>query len=52
MFSKLTTKVGGKTVSFLSSVACKAGMRPWTVAYKYTNGTVNGTATVSGTSKC
>jgi hypothetical protein len=51
---KLTTKVKGKTVGFLESVACKGGKRPWSV--KYTAVPVAGAAgvssTVTGSSKC
>lgn len=51
-WSKLTTKVGGKTVGFVSSVACKRGSRPWTVSYTATNGTTSQTSTVSSSAKC
>ena len=51
-WSKLTTKVNGKTVSFLSSVGCKAGARPWSISYTATDGTSKQTAVVSGSQKC
>jgi hypothetical protein len=51
-FKKLTTKVHGKTVGFISSVGCKSGKRPWSVAFTATNGTQTETKTVSGKSPC
>jgi hypothetical protein len=51
-WTKHTTKVGGKTASFVSSVGCKAGKRPYTVAFTATNGTISQTETVKGSQKC
>lgn len=52
VFSKATKKVHGKTVSFLSSVGCKAGKRPWSISYTATNGTATQTDAVSGSQHC
>ncbi len=52
VWSKLTTRVAGKTVALVSSVGCKAGKRPYTVAYSFTNGTVRQTASVTGSPSC
>ncbi len=49
---KLTAKVKGKTVAFLSSVGCDKGKRPYSMTYTATNGTTPQTSTVSGTGKC
>ncbi len=51
-WSKLTTKVKGKTVGFVSSVACKKGSRPWTVSYTAVDGATTSHAAVTGSSKC
>jgi hypothetical protein len=51
-FPKLTRKVHGKTVAFMSSVGCQKGKRPWSVAYTATNGSSKETRTVSGKAKC
>jgi hypothetical protein len=51
-FPKLTRKAHGKTVSFMSSVGCQKGKRPWTVAYTATNGSTKETRAVSGKAKC
>jgi hypothetical protein len=52
VWPKLTTTVKGKTVSFLSSVGCKAGKRPWSISYTATDGATKQTAVVSGSQKC
>jgi hypothetical protein len=52
-FSKLTKKVHGKTVGYLSSVACKSGKRPWSQRFTATSYTgSSATQTLSGASKC
>lgn len=52
-FPKLTTKKHGKTVAYMSSVGCKSGKRPWSVAYTATDSTgAKETKTVSGKAKC
>ncbi len=51
-FKKLTAKVKGKTVGFLSSVGCKGKSRPYSVAYTATNGSTKETKTVNGAAKC
>jgi hypothetical protein len=50
----LSTKVHGKTVSALASVACKGSKRPWTVAFTAVPaaGSPGVTQTVSGSAKC
>ncbi len=52
VWSKATKKVHGKTVSFLSSVGCKAGKRPWSISYTATNGTSDQTDVVKGSQHC
>ncbi len=52
VWSKATKKVHGKTVSFLSSVGCKAGKRPWSISYTATNGTSDQTDVVKGSQSC
>jgi hypothetical protein len=49
---KVTTKVKGKTVSFLSSTGCLKGKRPYTMTFTATNGTSSSTDTVGGTGGC
>jgi hypothetical protein len=50
---KLTTNVHGKTVGFQSSIGCKNGKRPWSVAYTSVNqGVKQAPITVSGSVKC
>jgi hypothetical protein len=51
---KRTTKVKGKTVAAISSVACKRGKRPYSTAIKANLPTTNvtQTATVKGSAKC
>ncbi|HEY1508260.1 MAG TPA: hypothetical protein VGF93_04605 [Solirubrobacteraceae bacterium] len=52
-WSKISTKVKGKTVFNNVSVGCKSGKRPWSVTYTATtNGTSKETQTVNGSSKC
>jgi hypothetical protein len=53
-WKKLTTKVKGKSVAFLSSVGCKAGKRPWTVAFSAvaTATSAPEVKTVTGAPKC
>jgi len=47
-YSKLTTKVNGKTVGYFESVGCKGGKRAYSTSY-----TANGvTGTVPGTANC
>ena len=52
-WSKLTTKVHGKTVGFIESIGCKAGKRPWSQGFTATNfGGGSGSGTVAGSAKC
>jgi hypothetical protein len=52
-WSKVSTKVKGKTVFNNVSVGCLHGKRPWSVTYtSTTNGSDRQTSTVSGSSKC
>jgi hypothetical protein len=53
-YLKVTRKVKGKTVSYHSSVACKNGKRPYSVAFSAQSapGAPSETQTVSGTQKC
>jgi hypothetical protein len=51
-FKKLTTKVKGKTVGFNSSVACKGGKRPYSVAFTATSTAGSETKVVKGSAKC
>jgi hypothetical protein len=52
-WKKLTTRYRGKSVAYQASVGCKAGKRPWTIAYTATNGAgTKETKTVAGSSKC
>jgi len=54
---KLTTKVKGKTVGYLTSIGCKAGKRPWKQSFSALNypgqpGGTTSTQTVVGSAKC
>jgi hypothetical protein len=52
-YFKLTKRVGGKTVAYNASIACKNGRRPW--KYEFTAQNFNnaaGSETVTGSSKC
>jgi hypothetical protein len=51
---KVTRKVHGKTVAYNTSVACKKGKRPYSVAFSAQTGpgAPSETQTVSGTQKC
>jgi hypothetical protein len=49
---KASTKVKGKTVSFLTSVGCKSGKRPWNYQFTATDGTTTTVANVAGSAKC
>jgi hypothetical protein len=49
---KVTTKVGGKTVAYASSVACNKGKRPYSHAFTAEQNGQSQSATVSGTQKC
>ncbi len=51
-FSKLTAKVGSKTVPFFESVGCVAGKRPYTVTFTATDGTTKQTSSVPGSGSC
>lgn len=53
-YLKVTRKVKGKTVSYHSSVGCKNGKRPYSVAFSAQSapGAPSETQTVSGTQKC
>lgn len=51
-YSKLTTRVHGKTVGFTESVGCKAGKRPFTVSFTAVSSGVKETKTVSGSGPC
>lgn len=52
-FSKLTTKVKGKTVGFIESTGCKAGNRPWSQKFTALNyDGASASSTISGSSKC
>jgi hypothetical protein len=52
-WSKLSTKVKGKTVFNNVSVGCLHGKRPWSITYTATsNGQDRETKTVSGSAKC
>lgn len=53
-FLKATTKVKGKTVDAIASVACKKGKRPYSVTFTAESGPGGQmqSGTVSGTSKC
>jgi hypothetical protein len=55
VYTKMSKKVGGKTVSAFSSVGCKSGKRPFSVAYTATlptAGPAKETDTVSGSAPC
>lgn len=52
VWSKLKTKVKGKTVYNNVSVGCQKGQRPWTYTYYSTDGTKNYQQSISGSSKC
>jgi len=49
---KLTAKVKGKTVAFLSSVGCSKGKRPYSMTFTAANGTTTQTSSLSGNGKC
>jgi hypothetical protein len=49
---KVTRTVKHKTVSFLSSVGCMKGKRPYTMAFTATNGTTTETEPLSGNGRC
>jgi hypothetical protein len=51
-FRKLTTKVKGKTVGFTSSVGCKSGKRPFSVAFTAVSGSARETKVVTGSVPC
>jgi len=53
-YLKVTRKVKGKTVSYHSSVGCKNGKRPYSVAFSAQSqpGAPSESQTVSGTQKC
>jgi hypothetical protein len=51
-YKKLTTKVKGKTVAFMSSVGCKGSKRPYSVSFTATNGTTKETKVVKGSAPC
>jgi len=52
-WSKLTTKVGGKTVPFIQSTSCTAHSRPFTVTFKATDATgAVSTETIPGKAAC
>jgi hypothetical protein len=51
-WKKLSVKAGGKSYPYLESVGCKAGKRPWTVAYTATDGSTTTTDKISGAAKC
>lgn len=48
----LTKKVGGKTVAYGQSVACKGGKRPYSVTFTASLNGVSQTGTATGTQKC
>lgn len=53
VWSKLKTRVKGKTVYNNVSVGCVKGRRPWTITfYSTTNGSNQDVSTVKGSSKC
>jgi hypothetical protein len=49
---KLTRKVSGKPVSFLSSVGCLKGKRPYTMTFTATNGAATETTSIAGNGAC
>jgi hypothetical protein len=49
---KLTRKVKGKTVSFLSSVGCLKGKRPYTITFTATNGTATQVSALNAKGAC
>ena len=56
-WKKLTTKVHGKTVGYLSSIGCKSGKRAWAQSFTALNypgqpGGAKSTQTVTGSVKC
>ena len=52
-WAKLTKRVDGKTVAFLSSTGCKSNERPYTVAFEAGDtATPLTTQTVKGSAKC
>jgi hypothetical protein len=53
-YLKVTRKVKGKTVAYNSSVGCKSGKRPYSVAFTAESapGAAQETQTVTGTQKC
>jgi hypothetical protein len=51
-YRKLTTKVNGKTVGYVSSVGCLHGKRPWSVQFTAVSGSTKESKTVSGSARC
>jgi hypothetical protein len=53
-WKNLSTKVNGKTVNYIKSVACKGGKRPYSVTFTAINGPggAPSTQTVAGVQKC
>lgn len=51
-WTNLKTKVKGKTVYFLQSVACKSGKRPYSVTYTASQNGVSQSGSAAGTQKC
>jgi hypothetical protein len=53
-YTKLTTKVKGKTVAYNASTGCKAGKRPYSVTFTAESapGAAPQSGTVTGTQKC
>jgi hypothetical protein len=47
-----TRRVKGKTVSFLSSIGCMHGKRPYSMRFTATNGSVTETKSISSTGTC
>ncbi len=51
-FKKLTHKVKGKTVAFMTSVGCKGNKRPYSVSFTATTATQKETKVVKGSAPC
>jgi hypothetical protein len=51
-YRKVTTRVNGKTVGYISSVGCLHGKRPWKVQFTAVSGSTKETKTVSGSAPC
>ena len=52
-FPKKTAKLKGKTIGYMASTGCKAGKRPYTVAFTSTSSSgTNETATISKSASC